>query len=88
MNLRELLLQFAGRNEKTLNAEDVIEENIPYLHFMTETNESVTFIVTDDSIEMKDMLEEIDSILNFAGFEDYYIKPVIEENKREIILEF
>ena len=86
MTLRDLLLQFAGANERMLTAADLIEENINKLQFLSEDHSTISFLLTTSDDEK--VTHEIDEVLNNAGYKEYFIRLNEDGEKTIITVEF
>jgi 5,10-methylenetetrahydrofolate reductase len=84
MNLRELLLQFAGQNEKALRADELIESSIRDVQYLSEENEAIHFLVINEEKYINEIVSQIDDLLITNEFDNYNITV----NNKEIIVEF
>lgn len=74
MNLRELLLQFAGENDISLKVEDIVMANSENIYIMEEIPNGVKAGVIEDSI-LEETKEKIKNALISNGYEpDIYLK--------------
>lgn len=72
MNLRELLLQFAGQNEQLLQLEDLITSKISSISVLEETASSIRVAPTNGR-EITECIKSLDELLSESGYKNYEI---------------
>lgn len=85
MNLRELLLQFAGDNEENLKLEDLLTDNISGIEIEEDLTNGVRVLV-ENPRKLERIKAKIKFILDKSGYEEYRIIPVSEGNIQHIII--
>lgn len=86
MNLRELLLQFAGENEESLQLDELLANNIKGIEIEKDIANGVRILVEDPSL-VEQTKESIKTILEQAGYEEYRITPKKQGMIQHIIVE-
>ena len=86
MNLRELLLQFAGENDKTLQLEDFLLDEVSGIDVESEVGSKVKVLVCNPS-QKDTIMERIKSVLEKHGYEEYTITPIFEGEVCSITVE-
>ena len=86
MDLRELLLQFAGENDRALHLEDTLINSIEGISIDSEIANRVKVVVKNPKDREK-IKEDIQKILEKNGYEEYSITPVHEGEICSIIVE-
>lgn len=79
MNLRELLLEFAGQNEQLLKLEEIITSKISEISVIEETASTIRVAPTED---INECVKKLIEVLDESGYEDYEIR---EENENIVI---
>lgn len=82
MNLRELLLEFAGENDRVLKLEDFISSTASNVTVLDTTSNTIRLAVTDKK-EIKEHIEEITELLNNSEFQSDY--EIVEESKNIVV---
>ena len=71
MNLRDLLLQFAGENERSLNLSELLYSNIDEIEDQKVLNSGVELYLNECVSE--DIINTIDNLLLKEGYDTYDI---------------
>jgi hypothetical protein len=85
MNLRELLLQFAGENEESLQLDELITNNINGVEVERDVGNGVKILVKNP-IHIEKIKVAIKNLLEKAGYEEYSITPMSEGNTQHIVV--
>jgi hypothetical protein len=85
MNLRELLLQFAGENEESLQLDELITNNINGVEVERDVGNGVKILVKNP-INIEKIKVAIKNLLEKAGYEEYSITPMSEGNTQHIVV--
>lgn len=86
MNLRELLLQFAGENEESLKLDELLSNNIKGIKIEKDISNGVKILI-EDSSHIRQIKQSIFNLLEKAGYEDFRITPQSEGTIQHIIVE-
>lgn len=85
MNLRELLLQFAGENEESLQLDELLADYIDGINIEKDIANGVKIVLQEDS-KVESVKSQIQTVLEDAGYEEYSITPETEDGLRHIIV--
>ena len=72
MDLRELLLQFAGENEESLKLDELISSNIENVSICKDFNNGVELVVTEQK-DIDKIIKNIDTLLLKNKYDSYEI---------------
>jgi len=86
MNLRELLLQFAGENEESLRIDELLSNEIEGIEVENDISNGVKILV-EDPRKLEEIKELIKKVLEDAGYDEYSITPQSEGEIQHIIVE-
>jgi len=86
MNLRELLLQFAGENEESLQLDELLANNVHGIEIEKDIANGVKILV-EDPAQIEQVKQEIKKLLEQAGYEEYRITPQSQGAIQHIIVE-
>lgn len=74
MTLRELLLQFAGENEKSLQLDELLANNINGIEIEKDIANGVRILVENPS-RVEQIKKSIQNLLEESSYEEYSITP-------------
>lgn len=85
MNLRELLLQFMGENEESLQLDELLANNINGIEIEKDIANGVKILVEDPS-RTEQIKKSIQNLLEESGYEEYSITPQSQDAIQHIIV--
>jgi uncharacterized membrane protein len=86
MNLRELLLQFAGENEESFRIDELLSNKIDGIEIEKDITGSVKVLI-ENPFKLQEIKKSIQKVLDDAGYEDYSITPQSEGEVQHLIVE-
>jgi hypothetical protein len=86
MDLRELLLEFAGESGKSMELDELLTEKVRGVEVVEEINGGVRVLVKNPKYleEIKDRIQEV---LEKNGYKEYNIKPETDGEMWHILIE-
>lgn len=86
MNLKELLLQFAGESGESLELEDLLTAKVKGIEVEEELDDAVRALVKEPS-QLEEIKERIQNVLEQAGYDKYNIQPERDGEVWHILIE-
>lgn len=86
MNLKELLLQFAGESAAAIKIDELLSDNVAGIEIEVDIANGVKILVEDPD-KLDEVKKDIARVLDEAGYEEYSIYPQSQGPIRHLVVE-